>query len=203
MRDPLARTSFSLLRCSSGRAWDGGVDRDWPVGSAGAGLGGRVVGADDVVPQGFPSGLPGPVGGQVQHRFAGRGGEAGGHVDQVAAQAPGGIGMRPLERAPACLNCCPPPAALPFRLLPPRGPGRHTSVKVWRGVAAPYYSCSTMRCRELERAACCIHTSRATMDYQRAGNPCAGRLARNASRRRGRWWVSPRRRRGATRRARP
>jgi len=34
----------------------------------------------------FPSGLPGPVGGQVQHRFAGRGGEAGGHVDQGAAQ---------------------------------------------------------------------------------------------------------------------
>ena len=42
--------------------------------------------ADDVVPQGFPSGLPGPVGWQVQHRFAGWGGEAGGHVDQVAAQ---------------------------------------------------------------------------------------------------------------------
>ena len=42
--------------------------------------------ADDVVPQGFPSGLPGPVGWQVQHGFAGRGGEAGGHVDQVAAQ---------------------------------------------------------------------------------------------------------------------
>jgi len=48
-----------------------------------------VVGSDDVVPQGFPSGLPGPVGWQVQHWFAGRRGEAGGHVDQLAAQ--GGV----------------------------------------------------------------------------------------------------------------
>jgi hypothetical protein len=38
------------------------------------------------VPQGFPPDLPWPVRGQVQHRFAGRGGESGGHGDQVAAQ---------------------------------------------------------------------------------------------------------------------
>ena len=62
MRDRLACTSFSLLRGSSGRA-GGGMDRDWSVGSAGAGLGGRVVVANDGVPQGFPSVLPGPVGG--------------------------------------------------------------------------------------------------------------------------------------------
>jgi hypothetical protein len=63
VRDRLACTSFSLLRGSWGRAWDGGVDRDWSVGSGGAGLGGRVVVADDVVPQGFPLGLSGPVSG--------------------------------------------------------------------------------------------------------------------------------------------
>ena len=63
MRDRLACTSFSLLRGSLGRAWDGGVDRVCSVGSGGAGLGGRmVVVTDDVVPQGLPSGLPGPVG---------------------------------------------------------------------------------------------------------------------------------------------
>ena len=84
MRDPLACTSFSLLWQSSGRAGDGGVDGGWRLGSGGSWLDGGV--ADDVVPQGFPSGLPGPVGWQVQHGFAGRGGEAGGHVDQVAAQ---------------------------------------------------------------------------------------------------------------------
>src|SRR5271166_7125214 len=87
MRDRLACTSFSLLLGSSGRAWDGGVDRVWPVRSGGAGLGGRVLVADKVVPQGLPSVLPGPVGWQVQHRFTGRGGEAGRHVEQVAAQS--------------------------------------------------------------------------------------------------------------------
>ena len=46
---------------------------------------GRTV-ADDVVPQGFPPDLPWPVRWQVQHRLAGGRGEAGGHVDQVAAQ---------------------------------------------------------------------------------------------------------------------
>ena len=71
----LAGTSFPCLG-SLGRALDGEVDRDWSVGSGGAWLpSGRV--ADDVVPQGFPFDLPGPVGGQVQHRFAGRRGEAG------------------------------------------------------------------------------------------------------------------------------
>src|ERR1700687_6040636 len=63
VRDRLACTSFSLLRGSSGPAWDGGVDRGRSVGSGGAGLGGRVVVTDDVVPQGFPSVLPGPVSG--------------------------------------------------------------------------------------------------------------------------------------------
>jgi hypothetical protein len=42
--------------------------------------------AYDVVPQGFPFDLPGADGRQVQHRFACRRGEAGGHSDQVAAQ---------------------------------------------------------------------------------------------------------------------
>ena len=82
--DRLACTSFSLLRVPrvgpgvagwTGTGRWGQAARGWAVGVA-----------NDVVPQGFPSVLPGPVGGQVQHRFAGRGGEAGRHVDQVAAQ---------------------------------------------------------------------------------------------------------------------
>jgi hypothetical protein len=60
------------------------VVRDWSVGSGSAGLRGRV--ADDVVPQGFPLDLARPVPRQVQHRLAGRGGETGRDVDQVAAQ---------------------------------------------------------------------------------------------------------------------
>ena len=59
------------------------MDRDWSVASGGTGLRGRV--ADGVVPQGFPLDLPWPVRWQVQHRFACGRGEAGGHVDQVAA----------------------------------------------------------------------------------------------------------------------
>ena len=51
---------------------------------------------DDVVPQGFPPGLPWPVGGQVQRRPAGGCRETGGHVDQVAAQA--------APRSTACLT---------------------------------------------------------------------------------------------------
>ena len=61
-----------------------GVVRDWSVGSGSARLGGWV--SDDVVPQAFPLDPPWPVRWQVQHRFAGGRGEAGGHVDQVAAQ---------------------------------------------------------------------------------------------------------------------
>jgi hypothetical protein len=91
VRDPLACTSFSLLRCSLGRAGNGGVDRGWLVGPGGAWLDGRV--ADDVVPQGFPSVLRGPVSRQVQHGFAGGGREAGAHVDQVAAQGATGPGV--------------------------------------------------------------------------------------------------------------
>src|SRR6478735_1009321 len=70
MPDPLACTSFPLGFLGSGLAAGG---QGLAGGSAGAWLGGPVAVADDVVPQGFPSGLPGPVGWQLQHRFAGWG----------------------------------------------------------------------------------------------------------------------------------
>src|SRR4029077_1599841 len=79
MSDPLACTSFPRV---SG-VWPGiaGGRGRWRSSCA---WGRRTV-ADEVVPEGFPPDLPWPVRGQVQHGFAGGRGEAGGHVDQVAA----------------------------------------------------------------------------------------------------------------------
>ena len=80
MSDPLACTSFPrVFGVGPGMAGGQGTWRSscsWD----------RRAVADDVVPQGFPPDLPWPVRGQVQHRLAGRSGEAGGHADQVPAQ---------------------------------------------------------------------------------------------------------------------
>ena len=78
--DPLACTSFPRVS-GVGPGMAGGQGR-WRSSCS---WGRRTV-ADDVVPQGFPPDLPWPVRGQVQRRLAGGRGEAGGHVDQVAAQ---------------------------------------------------------------------------------------------------------------------
>jgi hypothetical protein len=84
VRDLLACTSFSSLAVPwSGLGWRGGQGHG--CGSGGPRLRRRIV-AEDVVPQGFPVGPPGPVGRQVQHRFAGGGRVAGRDVDQVTAQ---------------------------------------------------------------------------------------------------------------------
>src|SRR6478609_6435220 len=83
MGDPLACTSLPCWVPRVGLG--GGVDREG-YRSCGSGLSGGVLIADNVVPEGFPFDLPGPVGGQVQGGFAGRGGEAGWDVDQVPAQ---------------------------------------------------------------------------------------------------------------------
>src|SRR6478735_3357077 len=80
MSDPLACTSFPRVS-GAGPGMAGGQGR-WRSSCS---WGRRTV-ADDVVPQGFPADLPWPVRGQVQRRLAGGRGEAGGHVDQVAAQ---------------------------------------------------------------------------------------------------------------------
>src|SRR6201993_218445 len=80
MNDPLACTSFPRVS-GVGPGMAGGQGTWW----SSCAWDRRTV-ADDVVPQGFPPDLPWPVRGQVQHRLAGGGGEAGGHVDQVAAQ---------------------------------------------------------------------------------------------------------------------
>src|SRR6478752_2447296 len=85
MSDPLACTSFPWVS-GVGPGMAGGRGT-WRLSCSW----GRGVVADDVVPQGLPLDLPGPVRGQVQCRFAGRRGEPGWDGDQVAAQggAPG------------------------------------------------------------------------------------------------------------------
>ncbi len=80
MSDPLACTSFPRVS-GVGPGMAGGRGR-WRSSCSWD----RRTVADDVVPQGFPPGLPWPVRGQVQRRLAGGRGEAGGHGDQVAAQ---------------------------------------------------------------------------------------------------------------------